>query len=89
MIAVSVVCFAALAMPGISDVKYGDGVVECYCTDSTGGRVELGESICLFVDGRLFIAKCEMSQNNPIWRDTGEDCVLSHLSSDSIGPAPA
>ena len=80
---------AALAMPGISDVQYGGSVVECYCTDSSGGRIELGESICLFVDGRSFIAKCEMAQNNPIWRDTGEDCVMSLYQSDSIGAAPA
>ncbi len=52
--------------------------VDCYCTDATGGRVELGESVCLFVNGRHFVALCDMSLNNPAWRDTGVDCVLSN-----------
>lgn len=49
--------------------------IECYCTDRTGGRVELGETICLMVDGRAYLARCEMSLNVPAWRDTGSDCV--------------
>lgn len=61
--------FACLASPALADVTGPGGkVIDCYCTDSTGGRVELGEEICLFVDGRAFIARCEMSLNNPIWR---------------------
>ena len=66
------------AMPGHADQKTGGKVIECYCTDSAGGRVELGQSICLIVDGRAFMAKCEMALNNPIWRDTGEACTLSY-----------
>ncbi|WP_371059405.1 hypothetical protein [Rhodosalinus sp. 5P4] len=50
---------------------------DCYCTDSTGGRVELGESICLTVDGRSFIAQCQMSLNNPMWREISEGCAPS------------
>ena len=49
--------------------------VDCYCTDSTGGRVEIGELACLTVDQRSFMGFCEMAQNVPIWRDTGDDCV--------------
>ena len=66
-------------IPGlaVSDVPTEDGLIECYCTDTYGQRVELGESVCLFVDGRSFIAKCEMSLNNPTWRDTGVDCTMS------------
>ena len=54
-------------------------VIDCYCTDTQGDRVELGEVICLFVDGRAFLARCEMSLNNPMWRETGETCVSSLL----------
>jgi len=57
----------------------GGKVIDCYCTDKGGGRVELGQEICLFVDGRAFMAKCEMSLNNPIWRDTGQGCVSSQV----------
>lgn len=49
--------------------------VDCYCTDSSGGRVEMGERTCLSVGGRQFMATCEMSLNVPIWRDTGESCL--------------
>lgn len=48
---------------------------DCYCTDRVGARVELGGHTCLTIGGRSFRAYCDMSQNNPIWRDTGEACV--------------
>lgn len=64
--------FILLAGPAMADP-------ECYCTDRTGARVELGQVICLQVDGRAFMARCEMSQNVPMWRQTGEDCVVSFL----------
>lgn len=71
---------AALPLPAGADVTSPSGkTVDCYCTDSAGARVELGEAICLFVDGRAFMARCEMSLNNPIWRDTGEGCLSSRL----------
>ena len=49
--------------------------VECWCRDSTGGRVELGEQACLTVGRRSFMARCAMSLNVTIWRETGEPCV--------------
>ncbi len=49
--------------------------VDCYCTDTQGARVEMGEEICLSVGGKVFVAFCGMSQNVPIWRDTGRACV--------------
>lgn len=69
-----------LASPAVADVKGKDGrTVDCYCTDTTGLRVELGETICLSVDGRAFMAQCDMSLNVPIWRDTGQGCLSSAL----------
>ena len=63
---------------GFADVKGPGGkVIDCYCTDTAGSRVELGESICLQVDGRAFMAQCDMSLNVPIWRDTGQGCLSS------------
>ena len=70
----------ALGAPAGADVESGGRVIECYCTDSAGGRVELGQEICLTVDGRAFMALCEMVLNNPAWRDTGRGCVSSRLS---------
>lgn len=53
----------------------GPAQIDCYCTDRSGSRVELGQTICLIVDGRAYLARCEMSLNVPAWRDIGEDCV--------------
>lgn len=80
---------AGLAGPALADVTGPGGrVIDCYCTDSTGGRVELDEEICLYVDGRAFMARCEMSLNNPIWRDTGRACLSSRLAPlQSVEPA--
>jgi hypothetical protein len=67
-------------LPALADVTGPGGkVLDCYCTDTQGARVEMDEEICLVVGGRAFIARCEMSLNNPIWRDTGRACVSSSL----------
>ena len=67
-----------LAAPALADVTSPSGkTVECYCTDSTGSRIELGETICLQVDGRMFMAQCQMSLNNPMWREVSPGCVTS------------
>lgn len=55
--------------------------VECYCTDRKHNRIELGETICLQVDGRMFMAQCQMSLNVPMWRETQEGCLSSSLQS--------
>ncbi len=57
----------------------GGKVIDCFCTDQTGSRVELGQSICLNVNGRRFTARCEMSLNVPMWREQREGCVSSSL----------
>ena len=68
------------AMPAQADVSGPGGqVIDCYCTDTGGARQELGQEICLFVDGRAFMARCEMSLNVPMWRETGAACVTSQL----------
>ena len=69
-----------LALPAWADVTGPGGkVIDCYCTDTQGARVELEQEICLYVDGRAFMARCEMALNVPIWRDTGRACISSAL----------
>lgn len=71
------VLFFLLAGPAGADVVRPDGtVIECYCRDGAGGRVDIGETICLQVGGRAFMALCRMSVNVPDWKDTGEPCVM-------------
>ncbi|MFW8636143.1 hypothetical protein [Cribrihabitans pelagius] len=55
--------------------------IDCYCTDKTGARVELGEMRCLSVDGRQYLAQCQMSLNVPMWREVRESCLSAALSS--------
>jgi hypothetical protein len=70
------------ASPAMADGQVGGKTVDCYCTDSSGGRVELGETICMHVDGRSFMAQCQMSLNNPMWREVGDGCLSSSLDED-------
>ncbi|MEY8840440.1 hypothetical protein AB9K41_15575 [Cribrihabitans sp. XS_ASV171] len=71
----------ALATPATADViGPGGKVQDCYCTDTSGARVELGETICLHVDGRMFMAQCQMSLNVPMWREVSEGCLSARLS---------
>lgn len=71
---------ALLASPVQADIVLPDGrVIDCYCTDKSGDRVELGQEICLYVGGRAFMARCEMSLNVPMWRETGDACQSSAL----------
>lgn len=63
------------AAPGSADILGQSGkTVECFCTDKTGSRVELGDTICMFVDGKMFIAQCQMSLNVPMWRKLSDGC---------------
>lgn len=74
------------ASPAFSDANVGGKVVDCYCTDKSGARVEMGEMTCLQVDGRMFMAQCQMSLNVPMWREISEGCLSSSLRQ---SPKPA
>lgn len=80
------VALLLLAAPALADQTIGGKVVDCYCTDSSGARVELGETICLQVDGRMFTAQCQMSLNVPMWRELSDGCLSSSLRQ-SVDPA--
>ncbi|MEO0991966.1 MAG: hypothetical protein AAFX00_13595 [Pseudomonadota bacterium] len=69
-----------MATPGLADIQRPGGkVIECYCTDSQGARVELGQMICLNINGREFMAQCQMSLNNPMWREVETGCPAQSL----------
>ncbi|WP_081784069.1 hypothetical protein [Sulfitobacter donghicola] len=72
--------FCLLPLGAQADVLTPQGkTIDCYCTDKAGARIELGETICLQVDGRMFMAQCQMSLNVPMWRETREGCLSSEL----------
>jgi len=54
--------------------KEGFSYPDCYCTDSLGQRVEMGEMACLIIGARRVLARCGMSVNNPAWREQSEGC---------------
>ena len=72
-----------------ADVTSPSGkTVECYCTDKTGARMELGQMTCLQVDGRMFMAQCQMSLNVPMWREIAPGCLSSKLSEPALYSRP-
>lgn len=69
-----------MALPAAADVTSPSGkTIDCYCTDRNHNRIELGETICLQVDGRMFMAQCQMSLNVPMWREVQQGCLSSGL----------
>ncbi len=54
--------------------KDGFKYPECYCTDSLGQRVEMGKMACLIIGTRRVLARCDISVNNPTWREQSEGC---------------
>lgn len=70
------------ALPAATQALGQSKTVDCYCTDRTHSRVELGETICLQVDGRMFMAQCQMSLNVPMWREVQKGCLSSSLELD-------
>ena len=70
---------ALLAQPALADYNLNGKTIDCYCTDSQGARVDVGETICMHVDGRSFMAQCQMSLNVPMWREVEPACLSSEL----------
>jgi len=54
--------------------KEGYRYPDCFCTDSEGERVEVGQYACLTIGPKRMTAVCGMSLNNPAWRMRGEGC---------------
>ena len=80
------VMLALTAAPALADYNMNGKIIDCYCTDSSGGRIELGETICLHVDGKMFMAQCQMSLNVPMWRKISDGCVSSELRQPRLDP---
>ena len=47
---------------------------DCYCTDSKGKRIEMGQKSCLQIGSQAVLAQCDMSLNSPTWRRLQEGC---------------
>ena len=73
---------SCLLLPNIAvaeDKKKATKWPDCYCVNRGGVRHELGDQVCLYVDGRSFLARCEMSLNNPSWKEISDICPTAAL----------
>ncbi|MHB0954411.1 MAG: hypothetical protein ACYC10_21160 [Allorhizobium sp.] len=50
---------------------------DCTCRNRDGKKYELGRVICLDVDGRRYLARCEMNLNVTTWTKLQEGCPIS------------
>ena len=60
------------------DGNYVLGDYDYFCTGSDGERHELGEIVCLASSTcQVWLAKCGMSLNNPMWRKVQDGCPVA------------
>ncbi len=58
--------------------EYVLGAYDYFCTGSDGERHELGEVLCLTSSScQIWLAKCDMSLNNPTWRKVQDGCPVA------------
>ena len=67
---------ASVAEPKFKGWTGPKPVVECVCR-YPGGRAQLGETVCLSVGGRSYLAICEKVLNNTNWRKVADSCTPS------------
>ena len=60
--------------------KEGYKYPECKCSNR-GEMLPMGALVCLTVDGKTFLARCEMSLNNPTWRRVQDGCPSARAPS--------
>ena len=70
---------ALLALPAAAQEVPPPAPIELYCTDGDGRRVELGGVICIRAGCDTWMARCEMSLNNVMWRRLQDGCPAVSL----------
>ncbi|MBM2574770.1 hypothetical protein JQC91_00500 [Jannaschia sp. Os4] len=63
------------ALPARAEPDVTRSGSDCDCVTASGFAVAQGQTTCLAIGRRSFVALCAMSQNVPVFRDTGEACV--------------
>lgn len=54
--------------------KDGYSYPPCYCTDTQGNKVDVGQMACLQIGSRQVMSRCEKARNLVIWRHQTEGC---------------
>lgn len=57
----------------------------CTCRNRDGSKHALGAVVCLSVDGRKYLARCEMVLNVTSWQKVQDGCPLAA----TVGPIPS
>jgi hypothetical protein len=63
-------CLAIALLPAIADAH------NCKCRNR-GTLFKLGETSCLRVDGRNYLARCEMKLNVSSWTEVQDGCPVT------------
>ena len=66
-------CLAVLLLPVVADAH------NCKCRNR-GTMFQLGETSCLRVDGRNYLARCEMKLNVSSWTEVQDGCPVTDAS---------
>lgn len=53
---------------------------DCYCKNRDGKQHAIGEVACVTVDGKSYLAQCEMNLNVPSWAKLQEGCAVTQRS---------
>lgn len=67
----------AIVMTGLMFDASPSSAQDCTCRNRDGKKYELGRVICLEVDGRRYLARCEMNLNVTTWTKLQEGCPVS------------
>lgn len=62
---------------------------DCACVNRDGARYNLGETTCIRVDGRSYMAECEMNLNVTSWKKIADDCPQAQAPRQSPWPRQA
>ena len=69
-----------LQQSGASANSLSKGPYDYYCTGGDGERYELGEITCITASScQVWLAKCDMSLNNPMWRKVQDGCPVASI----------
>lgn len=69
-----------LQQSGASAAALSKGPYDYFCTGGNGERYELGQIICITASScQVWLAKCDMSLNNPMWRKVQDGCPVASL----------
>ncbi len=54
-------------------------LADCACKSQRGGIFQLGERTCISVNGKSYLAECEMNLNITSWKKVQDECPLASL----------